>query len=65
MSSDSETIYSDSSISDEESIHTSDEEFIDDSDLTSESDWSSSDDSDDDYITPYKKTKLDWSFLNK
>ena len=55
MESDTETIYSDSSISDDESVHSSDLDFIDDSDLTSESDWSSSDDSDIDYIPEFKK----------
>ena len=58
MESDTETIYSDSSISDDESIHTSDEEFIDDSDLSSEEGWTSSDDSDIDYIPEFKKQKL-------
>ena len=47
--SDSETIYTDSEISSDESIHSSDEEFIDDSDLSSE------DESESEYVPPYKR----------
>ena len=47
--SDNETINTDSDISSDESIHSSDEEFIDDSDISSE------DDSENEYIPPYKR----------
>ena len=47
--SDSETIITESEMSSDESIHTSDEEFIDDSDLSTE------DESDDEYVPPYKR----------
>ena len=49
--SDGETIYSDSDISSDESMHTSDEDFIDDSDVSEE-------ESDDEYI-PHKRQKID------
>ena len=49
--SDGETIYSDSDISSDESMHTSDEDFIDDSDV-------SEDESDDEYVPEYKRQKL-------
>ena len=44
LPSDSETIYSDSDYSEDESIHDSDLDFIDDSDLTSSDESDSSDD---------------------
>ena len=56
LPSDSETIYSDSEISSDESIHDSDLDFIDDSDLTS------SDESDDEILndkcTIFKSTVI-------
>ena len=58
MDSDTESIYSDSSISDDESVHSSNLDFIDDSDLSSEEGWTSSDDRDIDYIPEFKKQKL-------
>ena len=49
LPSDSETIYSDSKISSDESIHESDVDFIDDSDLTRSDESDSSDESSDDF----------------
>ena len=53
MESDTESIYSE-----DESVHSSDLDFIDDLDLSSEEAWTSSDDSDIDYIPEFKKQKL-------
>ena len=50
--SDGETIYSDSDMSIDESVHTSDEDFIDDSDV-------SEDDSEDEYVPEYKKQRIE------
>ena len=50
--SDSETIFSESEISEDESMNTSDEEFIDDSDISTEDE---SDSSDEEYVPPYKR----------
>ena len=54
--SDGETIYSDSDMSTDESVHTSDEDFIDDSDVSE--DDSTEDDSEDEYVPEYKRQKL-------
>ena len=69
--SDTETDFSDSDISSDESMHTSDEDFIDDSDASIEVETESStedeaesseDESDDEYI-PHKRQKMDSSEL--
>ena len=49
----SETIYSESEISEDETLHNSDEEFIDDSE-TSDSESASKDE---DYISEFRKIK--------
>ena len=56
--SDGETIYSDSDISSDESMHTSDEDFIDDSDASIEVETESSEDESDDEYIPHKRQKL-------
>ena len=50
--SDGETIYSDSDMLTDESVHTSDEDFIDDSDV-------SEDDSEDEYVPEYEKQRTE------
>ena len=50
--SESETIYPESEISEDESLHSSDEDFIDDSDSESEDE-----DEDEDYISPKRKRR--------
>ena len=57
LPSDSETIYSDSEISSDESIHDSDLDFIDDSDLST-SDSSSDEDFQDNKCTIFKSTVI-------
>ena len=57
LPSDSETIYSDSEISSDESIHESDIDFIDDSDLST-SDESSDEDFQDNKCTIFKSTVI-------
>ena len=53
-SDDGESIYSESEISSDESMNTSDEEFIDDS-----SDNNSDNNSDDEYVPPFKRQNLE------
>ena len=71
--SDGEKIYSDSDISSDESMHTSDEDFIDDethsstedeteSSTEDETESSTEDETEDEYIPQYKKRKLDGVF---
>ena len=55
--SDGETFYSDSDMSTDESVHTSDEDFIDDSDVSE--DDSTEDDSEDEYVPEYKKQRTE------
>ena len=50
--SESETIYPESEISEDESLHSSDEDFIDDSDSESEDE-----DEDEDFIPPKRKRR--------
>ena len=52
-----ETIYSESEISKDESLHSSDEDFIDDSEYETSDSKSESDD--DEYIRESKKQKID------
>ena len=53
MESDTKSIYSE-----DESVHSSDLDVFDDSDLSSEEGWTSSDDSDIDYIPELEKQRL-------
>ena len=56
LTKDSETLYSDSEISSDESIHESDLDFIDDSDVSTESSDESSDDFQDNKCTIFTYT---------